>query len=547
MDATLDQLRKKHPEYERWQNVWPNYRLAYTGGEEFIAQAGTVAPYRYDGATITTTTALAQQFGVNATPLRRFLRQFEGEPNAVYNAIWQRAEYINYLSPALTYFLTWLFATPPIIRPREGDETPEWWSAFERNADGSGRGLLDFAKDSLLEALLCRRSGWMLGRADSVTEKLDTDDSVILTPYRAEEIYDWQKTDCGELEWVVLRKETLRREFPRDRVRIETVTYLDQEQWTSWEITQDEKGGEELNKIGEGLHGLGRVPFVMTEIPPALWITDKLYSWQIGLFNQWTRLKNAMTLGCVLQPFIKSNEPTAASRIIGEGTLLQLRTGSGDEPGEEFGWTSPSVTPLEFIWSHYKEAVAEGYRIIHQMAMAVDAKSVASIARSGASKHEDRKSTEVILKGFGQIEADTLRRTVNLLSKVYGDGTVWTLDGFDNFNVSDPMEELTFLVTGLSSGIESATYKRRVQQKIARTVLDHEDESTMEAVDREIEEAVEAAEQAAQMAMMQQETPYEEFSDEDAELDPDENEADLEGLSATGAPPVNDAIDIDAE
>lgn len=538
VDADLSQLRKRHPEHERWSRTWPDYRLAYRGGEEFIAAAGLVSPYRYDSQN---STGVAQTLmpGLVNTPVRRFLRQFEGEPTAVYNALWQRSEYINYLSPAINYFLAYLHATPPVIRPKEGEEAPDWWGSFERNASGSGKGLLDMARDLLLESMLCRRAGWLIGRPASVVEQESGDESQILSPYKAEEIWDWQLSECGELEWVVLHKETLRREFPGDRYRVETITYLDAEEWTTWEITQDpESKQESLVKIGEGVHGLGRVPFVMQELPDGLWITDKLYAPQIGLFNQWVRLKNAMTLGCVMQPFVQTNEPGATSRIIGEGIMLHLRAGSEADKGEEFGWKSPDVTPLQFIWTHYKEAVAEMYRVIHQMSMAVDAKSVASIARSGTSKFEDRKSTEIILKGFGAIQTDTIIRTMSLVSEIYGDNTTWTLDGFDDFNVSEPMEDLTFLMTGLTAGIESPTFKKRAQQRAARLVLEKEDASTMATIDEEIDEAIDAAGESAIA-----ELPVDEQAAGD--LPPDAGEADTSGLSAAGEPPGAGAIDIE--
>ena len=283
------------------------------------------------------------------------------------------------------------------------------------------------------------------------------------------------------------------------RRRIQTYTLLNRDEWKTWEVTQDEQGQDALTPIGESRHGLGNVPFVMMELPHGLWITDRLYAWQVGLFNQWTRLKNAMTLGCVLQPAMTTNEPgnAAAQRIIGEGIMLTLRAGDATGGGkEDFGWKSPDVSPLKFIWDFFKEAVAEGYRIIQQMSGAVDAKSVASIARSGASKAEDRRSTEVITKGLGAIMATALVQTCDLISEIKGDKSKHTLDGFDNFTQSEPMDEATFLMLGTTAGIESTTFKKRLQQKLARTFLDKEDESTRETIDDEIDASADAAQQA---------------------------------------------------
>ena len=182
MTPTLSQLRQLNPKHERWKYVYANYRLAYIGGNEFLAAAGTEATYRYDSAL---TASQAQTLGgvTYNTPRRRFLRQFEGEPTAVYNALWDRAEYINYLSPAINYFLSLLFSIPPIIRPREGEDTPDWFEPFMRNANGSGKGLFEVARELMLEAQLCQRSGWMIGRPESVGEQGKDDESLILSLY----------------------------------------------------------------------------------------------------------------------------------------------------------------------------------------------------------------------------------------------------------------------------------------------------------------------------------------------------------------------------
>lgn len=498
MDATIKQLRKKHPDYEQWSRVWPDYKLAYRGGFEFLWNAGQETNWRYGNGTSDVVESLLARGPSFATPRRRFLRQLEGEPNAVYQSVWDRAEYINYLGGILNYFDSWLFATNPIIQASEGTDKPDWWEKIERDATGGRVGFFDFIKRQFLEAMICRRSGWMLGRQDDVAAKDADDDAVNLTPFNADEIWDWEISECGELVWVVLGKCRDERVFPDERLRVETITYLDAAEWTTWEVTKNASGTDEvIEKIGEGVHGLPKVPFVMLELPRGLWATDQLFAWAVGLFNQWTRLRSAMLLGCIMQPYIAASDDGAQSRIFGEGVLLKLRPANSVGDGaEDFGWKTPDTKPLEFIWSHFKEAVAEGYRIMHQMSMAVDAKSVASIARSGASKVEDRKSTEVILRGLGGIVRDAEMRTLSLLSDVYGDGTTWTVDGYDDFSLAEPLDLLQLLALGETFSIDSTTYKKRVKRKVARIMLDGEDESTMGAIEEEIDEAEDAAEES---------------------------------------------------
>src|SRR5579884_493227 len=318
---TLDVISQKHPERTQWEVVWPDYRLAYEGGYSFLRAAGqlSLASNQTLSSSSISTTATPAQVAFN-TPRRRFLRQLEGEPNAVYSSIWERAEYVNYFSAILDYFRHWLFSEPPNIRAADGDDPPDWFEDFAADANGSGESLIDFAKSAFLDVLLCRRSGWMV-RSDP-----DEPTAAVLKQYKADEIVDWQNDAKGELEWVVLHKLETRREFPGERKQVEVYTYCDADQWAEWEVVKDEQGNGKLKVIDGGPHGIGKVPFVMFEVPHGLWIADKLFAWQIGLFNQWTRLKSAMLLGCIMQPYIKSNDPNASSRIFGEGILYHLRT-----------------------------------------------------------------------------------------------------------------------------------------------------------------------------------------------------------------------------
>ncbi len=496
--VTYDQLTKLHPERQKWQLRWLDYGLAYRGGDEFLAAAGNTTANRAG------VNALTMAFDRSmSNTARRFLWQMDGEPPAKYNNRWERASYLNYLGAIIDYFRHYLYSSQPKVQPIEGEDTPDWWAPFFANANGAGMSLFDIGRDTFLDVLLYRRAGWLVGTSDSVAA-VDGNNAAVLTPYTALDILDWQRNDCGELEWVTLRKKADIREFPEDRRCVEIITYADRQQWHTWEVDKDENGGN-ATYIAGAEHGLGEVPFVMREIPPGLWVADKLFSPCMSLFNRMNALESAEHLGCFLQPYMKSIEQDAQSRILGEGILLHLRSGDGTREGEDFGWKSPDISPLKHLSERLAADRDELYRITHQMSLAVDAQaasSATSIARSGASKVEDRRATEIILSGYGQYELRALVQTANLLSKVYGDNTQWAGDGFDNFQVSSLDEELTLaaLVESLPLPKMSPTFKKRVYIKLAGRILDNEDESTKAEITKEIQAFVDDEEGANEMA-----------------------------------------------
>jgi len=479
-EVTIESLDARHPCYQEWHRAWADYRLLYEGGLKFLRAAGqTTAGYG---------TADSSYSGQSMrTKLRRFLYQLDGEPNEKYTLRWNRSHYEGYLPAIVDYFVAWLFSSPPIIRPRDSAEMPEWWPGFAADCTGAGVALLDFVRGRFLDALIVQRAGWLIAKSDTGLP--------ILTAYDAENILDWQHDDQGELEWVLLRRCEASRAFPASREETEIYTYVDRNEWRSWQVRGDGKEqAQTLIPIDGDVHGLGVVPFVQIEIPPGMWIANKLASWQVDLFNKVNMLSYAQLMGCFLQPYIKSPEDGAANRIFGEGVLLHLRSTERGE--EDFGWKSPDVGPLEHLWDQIKEMRDEGYRISHQMALAVDATAINAVGRSGASKVEDRRSTEIILGGYGAFVRDAIVRTASIISLIVGDDAKWQCDGFDNFDVSSLSEELQNAGLVDSLGIPSPTFEKKLKTQIAYRLLEREDEQTRDDVAKEIEDAIDQKNEA---------------------------------------------------
>lgn len=484
MDVTLQELRREHPIRERNIGLWDDYKLLYKGGYEFKRAAGN------ESRTLIRPTSLWDQasLGFSGQRNRRFLYQWEGEPDPVYETLWQRSEYINYVAAIVDYFCQWLFTQPPQIRPNEGADVPAWFGPFTEHCTGSRRAFVDFVKDVFGSVLQCQRAGWLIGRDDSVGAVSAEDDQVILTPYEASEIYDWQHDCTGELEWIVLCKKQQYRDFPDQRKEQETFTFIDRDMWQSWDVVKDGKT-ESLLTDGPTSHGLGQVPFVELAVPSGMWILDKVAQPCIGIYNRWNRLKNAEALACVVQPYLVSADGDT-SKVIGEGPIMKLRPALKDGGGaEDFGWKTPNVGPLEFISAQLEKARDEVYRVVHQMSLAVDSKAVGAIARSGASKIEDRRSSQILLTAYGSYVAPAMIKTVELLSLIYGDKTQWSLDGFKNFDISSLDEELTTAAMAQSLGFKSVTARKRIELKAVGRILDGEDESTMETIEEETNDA----------------------------------------------------------
>ena len=124
------------------------------------------------------------------------------------------------------------------------------------------------------------------------------------------------------------------------------------------------------------------------------------------------------------------------------------------------------------------------------MALAIDSQAIGAIARSGVSKIEDRRASEIILSAYDGILGEAITRTLNLISRKMGDGSEWCYQSRD-FQVSTLDDELTTAGLVGSIDIPSPTFKKWFTAQLATGRLaSHMDEETKAKVRKEIEEAV---------------------------------------------------------
>lgn len=506
-----DVLTEKHPDYLKWQYRWADFKLLYKGGDEFLWAAGqTSLATRSPSTAQTAVAASAAPIPGSFTKVpRRFLWQLEGEPNAGYFSRLERCFYVGYVGPIIDYFVQWLFSQKPNVKftGNEDSETidaPDWWRDFEADCTGAGLGFNDFLRDRFRDEQITRRTGWLIGSQVDTQDMSQAEaedagvDGVVLTEFDANEILDWEKDSAGKLEWVVLCKEELRRTFPDKRVRVETIRYVDRNVYASWEAVDGQvQGTKVLSFLGSKVHGLDRVPFVMPEMPEGLWIMNKLASWQVDLFNQSQILARGELLSCFLQPAITSNDGLS-SRIFGEGDLLRLKAGNtqSGEPPEKFEYIGGNPAPLEFVAKRLQEKIQEGYRIVSAMSLAVDGQSASAVARSGVSKQEERRASEVILAGMGGYVREAYTETLDIVAQIQDTGVRAIVDGYDNFQVSSLEEEVQIAILAQSMNFKSSLAKEKIETKLVHRILDHEDEGVLAEIDKQTADGYEAEEEA---------------------------------------------------
>ena len=107
---------------------------------------------------------------------------------------------------------------------------------------------------------------------------------------------------------------------------------------------------------------------------------------------------------------------------------------------------------------------------------------------SALSKQRDFAITQEVLRGFGDLVKDGLRRVLTAVSAAREDGLAISVTGMDEFDIGDFSAEIDDASRLLGLGVDSPTLRRQIFKKLAFKFLCDERQETKETIGREIDE-----------------------------------------------------------
>jgi len=445
--------------------------------------------------------------------LTHFLPQRPAEPYGRYELRRREAHYRNYIGPIIDYFAAMLFTSKPTVSANSADtgtlvtSPDDFYGEFREDCDRNGADIDSFLKGRLTEAMVTQRSWFRLHHADDQGEEAaDLADFQArklgdswLSTVDYEDVYDWDYTDAGALEWAIVHSTKVKRSgLSGDRSMVtETWDYLLADRVESYAITypiiKPPKPDESVPLVGSQPHRFGAVPLIALELPVGLWVANRLGTPQLAHF----RLSNAQTWGmvctCYAQPVWKVGDPEAfnkANQTMGAGYGITI--GQKDD----VAWLAPPTSPFDAIAEEIKSHKDEIFRIAHQMALGVD-NNAAAVGRSGESKLADAQATRIILLAYSRIVKETLEYAYDLISRARGDKYRWAIGGLDDFaaiDVGGLAEILAELET--TGGIPSKTFNYEMKARLAEALLPDVEQATKETIKGEIQASLDEEEKA---------------------------------------------------
>ncbi len=437
---TLSQINAEHPDYTSQRAIRRKYSHLYAGGEVLKSNANL------------------------------YLTPRQKEPVDVYNERLSRAFYENYIGSIIDWYASTVFRREPIILAEGDDDTARrFLNIFAEDCDLKGTAISDFFRQRLTQALIHgvsyiavdfpHQAQTAISRAD---EEASGASRGYLVEYSPDELINWSYDEFGNFEWVILRTHTTTKPHPKNDKWVEQTKWLyyDKEHFAMYSQTGGSPEGG-LQLIAEGRHGFwrqGRVPVFELKLPDGLWLMNKAALLQLEHFNKSNALSWALTMGLFAMPVVYSDREW--KQMVGDSYYIQLG------PEDKFGWTEPEGHVFQIASDNLARLKEEIYRVCYLLPQAGGSFS-SQAAQSGLSKQRDFAITQEVLRVYGDLLKDTIKRILRETLRARCDQLTVGVSGLDEFDIGEFSTELADAERLLSLGIVSPTLRKQVFKKLA--------------------------------------------------------------------------------
>lgn len=435
------EINIEHPDYVANKATWSSYRDLYAGGEQLKANAA------------------------------QYLVRRQKEPLDVYSERLTRVFYQNYVGSIVDWYCATLFRREPMVMTEgDNDNGKAFVSEFTEDCDLKGSSLTEFFRSQLIHTLVCGSSFILVdfprraSRAGTwAEEEAGGTSRAYLVGYRPEQIINWNYDDKGNYEWVVIRNSFLHKDSVASGpwVRETRWSYYDKTHFEIYRRTEGGKSNEPITLIDRGRHGLAklsRVPVFEMKVPAGLWLMNKAGLLQLEHFNKANALGWALTMGLFAMPVVYTDREW--NQIVGDSYYIQLG------PDDRFGWTEPEGHVYQIAADNLNRLQEEIYRVCYLMSQAGGSSSSRAV-QSGLSKQREFAVTQEVLRAYGDVVKDTMKRVLRAITVARQDNLAVDISGLDEFDIGDFSGDLADAERLLKLGVNSSTLRKQIFKKLA--------------------------------------------------------------------------------
>ena len=441
--STNSFITREHPDYVRQREMWHRYRDLYAGGEQFKTNAS------------------------------RYLTPRHKEPAEVYYERLNSVFYENYAGSIIDWYAATLLRREPALTFDGSDRSRDFFNGFVEDCDLNGTSVSDFFRQRFIDALVGGRSHVLIDfpRAQASPENRAEEDALglsraYLVGYSAEQLINWSLDSKGGYEWVVLRTTGLRESESADREWVTRTqwAYYDKEHFRIYEQIGSDGTATGITLLAEGRHGLAklrRVPLINLNVGEGLWLMNRSALLQMEHFNKSNALSWALSMGLFASPVVYSDKPF--NQIMGESYYIQLA------PGDRFGWTEPTGNVYQIAADNLSRLQQEIYRVCYLSQ--AGGEMAGNGAQSGLSKQRDFAITQEVLRSYGDLIKDVMKRILRWVADAREDAVQIDVSGLDEFDIGDFSTDVADAQQLLNVGVDSPTLRKQIYTRLALKYL----------------------------------------------------------------------------
>lgn len=481
-----------------------------------------------------------------------FLPRNPVEPEDVYAQRRREAHLTSYTAGIINLYTSWLFAASFSVKAyKRGSDEPvgeldKFYGEFQEDV-GYETQLSTFMKGRFRAALENHVGAFVV--------ELPSDDGVppadraeyeerglgraTLKAIDREELLDWEEDELGELKWAIVRTTVQDRSSwmaGRDWC-IDTWRVYDRTEVRTFQLryksgNRPSKFDLEVPEIDRAPHGFERVPLVRLSVARELCIGEQTYDPQLEHFRVENALSWLIRRSCYAQPVLHLEDGENGLPTIGAGYAIVI--GKDDK----FAWTTPPATPFDILQKKLDAKREDIYRIVHQMAQAVD-NNAETVGRSAASKEIDAAATRILLNEYGTFVSKAIEETYELISEARGDSDYeWSVEGFSGYDTATVASLIANAQAARELGIPSSTFTKELCTKTALALLPEVDQRIKDTIRKEIADAeFDVSSEPLSASSAERDSAEAELMEAQAEAEPIKAKAAMKSASQPKAPP----------
>lgn len=484
---------------------------------------------------------------------KKYLCQLEGESAAKFQERCKLASYLAFFPQIVDQFTSDVFVQPLSVKPAPDSDNPttpgetpdeDFYSEFERNADRRGTSFVDLMTVTLRTALKHRCALVMIDAPDTSNDPEPTSladeeqrGSRRLYAYECPiaRLVDWRvDEETGKFIWAILYDKTQERETPysrRDKIH-ETFTIWTigdtpdaTAEWVRFGITYkaDQPPAPEtvLQREAQGTTSFKRIPILRFELPPGLWVGNKVGTQAMEHWQRRSSLIGAENRSLVAIPFIKRGPQAmeaggpipadiADDQQRGNRPVAQFNSKGYLEldAGDDFGFGEPEGKCYALVDQQLEKLREVMFQVTFQMAASIQRNNT-SMGRSAMSKQKDEDLTARVLRALGHHVRQFAVEIFDCISSARSEDVHWNPHGLDAYDSEDReqlLEEaisLDQVAEAIPSETFHAAHATSVMQKLLKGAVDVQ---TIATIIEEIKDGIhEKHEMKALMADAQRE------------------------------------------